>query len=115
MLTDQNVKANHAVFVDFFGIKAATTKTVALAALRTGAGVIFASPLATGLATHRIFYREINTQLGDELSVEEKVVKITQDLNHAIEACIREQPESWFWIHRRFKTRPPGEPETIYK
>ncbi len=114
VLSDQNVKANHAVFVDFLGIKAATTKSVALAALRTGAPVLFlagveVSPNRYFLTGERIC--EAGVKFAD---ADAAVQEITQKIAHALERLIRENPESWFWIHRRFKTRPPGEPETLY-
>ena len=36
-------------------------------------------------------------------------------MNEAIEAAVREIPEQYFWVHRRFKTRPPGEPDFYQK
>jgi KDO2-lipid IV(A) lauroyltransferase len=113
-LVDQNVKRNHAVFVDFFGISAATTKTVAVAALRTKAPMFFLAPLRR---EGDVFYLNCTKIIdADTLdgSVDEKIRIITQDLSHALENIIRQYPEQWFWMHRRFKTRPMGEPENIY-
>ena len=114
LLFDQNVKRNHAVFVDFLGIPAATTKTVALAALRTKAPVFFLAPLRR---EGDVFYLNCTKIIdADTLdgSIDEKIRIITQDLSHALENVIRKYPEQWFWMHRRFKTRPEVEPENIY-
>jgi KDO2-lipid IV(A) lauroyltransferase len=35
----------------------------------------------------------------------------TTRMNREIEAAVREMPEQYFWLHKRFKTRPPGEPK----
>ena len=43
------------------------------------------------------------------------VLRITEALNDAASRFINAHPENWFWIHRRFKTRPPGEKEEIYR
>jgi KDO2-lipid IV(A) lauroyltransferase len=34
----------------------------------------------------------------------------TRELQRQLEAVVREYPEQWLWIHRRWKTRPPGSP-----
>jgi KDO2-lipid IV(A) lauroyltransferase len=39
------------------------------------------------------------------------VLKTTAAFTSEIEKIIRRYPEQWLWIHRRWKTRPPGEPE----
>ncbi len=120
LLIDQNVKSNHAVFVDFFGIPAATTKTVAIAALRTGASIYFSvmaeieKPEKNQLP-YVLYSKEIYNPHQDPGSVEEKISQITKELHEISEEVIRKHPEQWFWIHRRFKTRPPGESESIYE
>ena len=114
VLFDQNVKANHATFVKLFGIDVSMTKSVALAALRTGAPVVFAAGAWLGGNRHKIFHRLIDTTPAPGQPHEEKIQHICQQLNDANEWVVRAYPEQWFWIHRRFKTRPPGEAEDIY-
>jgi len=113
-LIDQNVKRNHAVFVDFFGVKAATTKTVALAALRTNCPILFLACLRCENGTTKVLVTEIPSSLDEVSTLEEKVERITQELNFAVESVVRKYPEQWMWIHRRFKTRPEGELENLY-
>lgn len=114
VLFDQNVKANHAAFVKLFGHDVSMTKSIALAALRTGAPVIFSAGAWLGGNRHRVFHRVIDTELKPGQSHEDKIIDICQQLNDANEWVVREHPEQWFWIHRRFKTRPPGQREDIY-
>jgi KDO2-lipid IV(A) lauroyltransferase len=114
VLFDQNVKANHATFVKLFGHDVSMTKSIALAALRTGAPVVFAAGVWMGGNQHRVYHRLIDTELKPGQDYEEKILDICQQLNDANEWVVRKHPEQWFWIHRRFKTRPPGQPENIY-
>ncbi|MCB0359790.1 MAG: hypothetical protein KDD44_09140 [Bdellovibrionales bacterium] len=113
LLCDQNVKRKHAVFVDFFGYPASATKTVALAALRTGAPIVLIAAYRTDPQRLKLLYRRIDVPA--EYASQEGVVQdITARLHAAIEDFVREAPHAWFWIHRRWKTRPAGEPETWY-
>lgn len=117
VLFDQNVTRNHAVFVDWFGKKAATTRAVALAALCTEAPVIVAGMINLPGDHYRIEITECDFRAlyeSFELTAEEKVLRITQTISSEYEKLIRLQPESWFWIHRRWKTRPEGEAENLY-
>ena len=115
MLFDQNVKKNHAVFVDFFGIKAATTKTVALAAVRTGAPVCFITSYANEKSDFNIFLKVLPRPESFGSNVDEQICGITRALHEALEEVIKLAPGQWFWLHRRFKTRPEGEPENLYQ
>ena len=114
ILCDQNVKANHAVFVDFFGIPAATSKIVALAALRTGALILFGSPVRTSADQFQMNIEEIPHPSKEEGSTEEKIEKCMAHLHRAFEKQILLRPEAWFWIHRRWKTRPANESKSLY-
>jgi KDO2-lipid IV(A) lauroyltransferase len=114
ILCDQNVKRNHAVFVDFFGVPAATSKTIALTALRTGSPVMFGAPVSTGPGTFDVTLKEIPHPSEEEGSTDEKIAKCTAHMHKAFEEQILKRPEAWFWLHRRWKTRPEGEPETFY-
>ncbi len=114
ILFDQNVKSSHAVFVDLFGLKAATTKAIGLAALRTGAPVVFCAAADNFDGTLTLLAEEIPNPIHEDGTVEEKVERLTERLHQQIERVVRLHPEQWFWIHRRFKTRPPGQTETVY-
>ena len=55
-----------------------------------------------------------NLYTDETLTTEQKVLIITQRLSTLYVEMIRRFPEGWFWMHRRWKTRPEGEPESIY-
>ncbi len=114
LVVDQNVRKEHAVFVDFFGIPAATTKVVALASIRTGAPVFFATAVETSPWHFKMLFAPIGIPDDFPGSLAEKITGITGAMHGAMERAIREYPEQWMWIHRRYKTRPPGEEENVY-
>jgi KDO2-lipid IV(A) lauroyltransferase len=104
ILVDQNSTLNEGVFVDFFGVPACTNAAFMKLAHRSGAAVIPGFALwaeAEGRYVLR-FYPPLETT-GD-------LVADTRRLHSLIESVIREYPDQWLWIHRRWKTRPPGEP-----
>lgn len=105
---DQNQAKRHAVFPTFFGVPAATAATPAWLALRTGAAVIFtlAIPLPDG--RHKVVV-EGPLPVPDTGDRERDVLAFMQDLNDRLERYVRLYPDRWYWLHRRWKTRPDGE------
>ena len=117
ILFDQNVTRNHAVFVDWFGVPAATTRSVALAALRTGAPIFVASIRYCGDDRYYVDAAECDygdVLLDEKMSSDEKVLVITRRLADMYCEMIRKFPEGWFWMHRRWKTRPDPKGASIY-
>jgi KDO2-lipid IV(A) lauroyltransferase len=117
LLFDQNVTRNHAAFVEWFGVLAATTKTPAIAALRAQCPVVVAGIISLPNDRYRVLVEECNfSDLYNNLEMtnEEKVFRITSELARRYEGMIRQQPEAWFWMHRRWRTRPEGETENLY-
>ena len=111
ILVDLNTLDREAVFVDFFGVPAATTFMVAKFALRTGAEVL--PVFAPWDKQRKCFRLKIEEPLsfqsrGDQT---EDVRRLTQLYTAVVEKYVRRYPDQWLWIHRRWKTRPPGEPE----
>ena len=109
ILVDLNTLDREALFVDFFGVKAATTFVVAKLALRTGAPVVpIFSPWDKKLKRFTVTIGEPLKfdRTGDE---ETDTLRATQLLTNVVEDWIRRYPDQWLWIHRRWKTRPPGE------
>ena len=90
--------------VSFFGRTACSGTTFAKIAARSGAAVIpgfaFWSDEEKCHILH--FYPEV-VMTGD-------LEADTAGIQRAVEHAIREHPDQWLWIHRRWKTRPPGEP-----
>jgi Kdo2-lipid IVA lauroyltransferase/acyltransferase len=110
ILMDQNTSLQEGIFVDFFGLPAATTTSVALFALRTDAPVLpgFLTPMRNGRYTIRFLPPMDAIRTGDtarDLEVN------TKRFNEILETVIREQPESWLWGHKRWKNQPPGNPD----
>ena len=103
---DQDPGARQAVFVPFFGVPAATlTATVRLARL-TGARMLLIDHWRDAAAmtwTVRLRPAPEGVPSGD-------VLADTARLNGALEEAIAAHPEQYLWLHRRFKTRPPGAP-----
>lgn len=118
LLFDQNVKRNHAVFVDHFGKPAATTMTLGLTAVRTEAPVIVSTIRYNGDDQYEIVTKECDCSdvyQMDNISIDDKVKIITQRTTSIFEQMVKEYPEGWFWMHRRWKTRPEGEKEDFYE
>jgi KDO2-lipid IV(A) lauroyltransferase len=111
ILMDQNVlEGDGNVFVPFFGTPASTTTGLARLALRTDAAVVPVFVLwDERKRTYRLRFEpamELVRTGDDERDVAENTARFTR----AIEDVIRKHPEQWLWIHRRWSTRPPGQP-----
>lgn len=105
-LSDQDQGRDGAVFAPFFGIPAATLTALSRLAQLTGAVVIpaHAKQLPWGKGYELIFQPPLANFPTDDALAD------TTRMNRIIEAAVREMPEQYFWSHRRFKTRPEGEP-----
>lgn len=103
-LLDQNVKRKKALFVDYFGRPAATNKGMATIALRTGAPVI---PLfiVRKKERHKVIFEKPLT-LPRTGSLKKDLMEVTALFTRKIEEYVRRYPDHWFWVHRRWKTRP---------
>ncbi|MFL6636694.1 MAG: lipid A biosynthesis acyltransferase, partial [Massilia sp.] len=106
MLPDMDFGEKDATFVPFFGIPAATLTAMGRLAGATGAKVI--PVVATFLPDYKgyrvEFYPAWEDFPGDD------IIAATRRMNAFIEDRVREHPAEYFWTHKRFKTRPPGEP-----
>lgn len=114
LLFDQNVKRSHGMFVPFFGHNASTTKTIALASLRTGCKIVLASMIETSPFKFKLKATWIKGPRDRKGTADERTRDTLIDANLALEELIKENPHEWFLVHRRFKTRPKGEPENWY-
>ena len=105
ILMDQNVLRSQAVFIDFFGKKAAATPGPAIFHLRTGAPLVpvFCIPVKQSKYLIKIMEPLNFTSTGN---VEDDIVKITQTCTKIIEDQISEEPRFWLWFHDRWRTRP---------
>jgi KDO2-lipid IV(A) lauroyltransferase len=111
LLVDLNTLDDEGIFVDFFGVPASTTFMLAKLALRTEATVI---PIFVPWDEKRgKFFVNILPAVSVEHTRDEQedVRRLTAKLAQIVEGYIRRYPEQWLWIHKRWKTRPPGEPD----
>src|SRR5512138_258795 len=104
---DQNQLLRHAIFPTFFGVPAATAPTPAVLAMRSGAAVVFAVSYPLGDGRHKVVIEGPlePPSTGDR---DRDVLAFMQDLNDRLERWVRAHPEQWYWLHRRWKTRPPA-------
>ena len=107
ILVDQNVGLDEGIFVNFFGRKACVSPTFAKLAARTGAAVI------PGYAIWSPGERKFVLRFDEPVGITGNTFIDTQRIQNALERAIRAYPDQWLWIHRRWKTRPPGE-EPLY-
>ena len=110
ILMDTNMTPPQGIFVPYFGVAACTASGLARMALKTGAAVV---PGFTFWDAERGKYKVVFepalslVQTGD---TEADVVANTALFNQALEKQARKHPDQWLWVHRRWKTRPAGEP-----
>ena len=110
ILFDQNTTRSEGVFAEFFGIPAATTPSIALFALRAGAAVIPGFLIwDEKMKKHRLRL-DPPVQLIETGDLSRDVLENTKKFNKILEGYVRKYPDQWLWIHRRWKTRPEGEP-----
>jgi len=113
ILMDTNMTPPQGVFVPFFGVLACTASGMARVAAKTGAAVV------PGFLLWEEHEQRYVLRFGEELEVvhtddaESDALTNTATFTAAIEGYVRRYPEQWLWMHRRWKTRPPGE-EGVY-
>ncbi len=108
-LVDHNCTRRDAVFLPFLGKVAAVNKGPALLAVRAGAVVWPAFLLRREPGRYTMVYDEPLATAELQGSNEERVLQTAQFYTQAVERCVRDYPEQWFWMHKRWKTRPPEE------
>jgi KDO2-lipid IV(A) lauroyltransferase len=109
ILSDHNTGLEEGVFVNFFGVPASTASGLARLALRTDAAVIPAFLIWDDQPRrYRLWFGpavELARSQDEEADVHENTARFTR----VIEDHVRAHPDQWLWVHRRWKTRPPGE------
>ncbi|MBZ5622846.1 MAG: lysophospholipid acyltransferase family protein [Acidobacteriia bacterium] len=104
ILIDQNASPDSGAFVDFFGLPACAGTGFAKLAAHSGAAVI------PGFALWSEEERRHVLRFYAPVPITGDAARDTQTLQTRLEEVIRAYPDQWLWIHRRWKTRPPGEP-----
>jgi len=107
-IADQNA-GRKGLFVDFFGRRASTYKSIGLLAIQHQVPILVGYARRTG----ERFQYEVGCNRvirpDDWAGREDPLLWITQEYTRAIEEFVRQEPEQYLWIHRRWKSRPPDE------
>jgi Kdo2-lipid IVA lauroyltransferase/acyltransferase len=110
ILMDTNMTPPQGVFVPFFGVPACTASGLARVALKTDAAVVpgfLVWEAGEGRYVLHFLPEVALVQKGDS---ETDAIENTARLTAALEDVIRRYPDQWLWMHRRWKTRPGGDP-----
>jgi Kdo2-lipid IVA lauroyltransferase/acyltransferase len=110
ILVDLNTVRNQGVFCDFFGIPACSTPGLATLALRTGAAVVPGFLLWDEQTRKHRLHFEPEVEIVNTGNMKEDIYLNTSRFNQIVEEFVRRHPDQWLWVHRRWKTRPEGEP-----
>jgi KDO2-lipid IV(A) lauroyltransferase len=110
ILPDLNSQEQEGVFVPFFGKEACTTAGVAALAMRTNAIVVLLSAAWDEQKKKYVIRLEAALEFESSDDRKQDIKNFTARFTKEIENVIRRNPEQWFWIHKRWKTRPKGEP-----
>lgn len=111
VLADINAHPKEGVFVSFFGVDACTSAGPAMLAIRTNSVIV---PFFCVYDGEKKRYKIVRgailepSQTGDR---EHDILETTRSFTMEIEKIIRQYPDQWLWIHKRWKTRPKGEAE----
>lgn len=111
MLMDQDENED-GIFVDFFGRPCSTAKGPAAIALKTGASIIFFAAIRQLDGTIKVVFEPIEIDYEAGIT-EENILTITQRCTSRLEHYTRLYPDHWFWMHRRWKTRPEQDIPTV--
>jgi KDO2-lipid IV(A) lauroyltransferase len=110
ILMDTNMTPPQGVFVDYFGIPACTASGLARIALRTDAAVVPGFTIWDArLRKYRLRF-DPPVELVRTEDEQADIVANTAKFTQIIEDYVRRYPEQWLWVHRRWKTRPEGQP-----
>ncbi len=109
LLIDQNVQEKDGIFIRFFDRPAAATTVAAALAVKTGCPVVGGHAVLMPDGRYRQIYDPpmYAPSTGDR---EADIAAMTQALADMMEGWVRETPEQWLWMHRRWKTQPAAEP-----
>ena len=110
ILMDTNMTPPQGIFVDYFGVPACTATGLARIALRTDAAVVPGFTVwDAAIRKYKLFF-DPALQLIRTGHEESDIEANTALFTKVIEKYVRQYPDQWLWVHRRWKTRPAGEP-----
>ena len=111
LLSDVNAHPKEGVFVPFFGVPACTASGAAMLAIRTNSLIY---PTFCVWDAHEKKYKFVHGKLLEPVITGDRkqdIIDTTALYTDEIEQIIRLYPDQWMWIHKRWKTRPKGEPK----
>ncbi len=107
LVADQNVHSG-GVLVPFFGTPASTAKGAAVFSLRTGAPIFVGAAVALPGPRYRYRIRIQQVRIETTGDLERDTLELTAAHTRALEEAVREAPEQYFWVHKRWKERELG-------
>jgi len=110
ILMDTNMTPPQGIFVDYFKIPACTASGLARIALRTDAAVVPGFTIWDPVLRKYRLHFDPAVELVRTGNDETDIAANTQLFTKIIEDYVRRYPDQWLWVHRRWKTRPAGEP-----
>lgn len=111
ILADVNAHPKEGVFVPFFGVPASTSAGVAIIAMRTNSAIVPMAAVWDDEKQHYIGKHGPMIFPADTGDRQRDIIETTAAFTAEVEKLIRQDPDQWLWIHKRWKTRPPGEAE----
>ena len=115
ILADLNTQEREGVFVNFFGVAASTNTGLARLALRTNSAVLPFFAIWQKEKKRYLLKVCPPLEMPEGKDTEENVRVLTQRVTTKIEEYVRLYPDQWMWIHKRWNTRPKGEPNLYDK
>jgi Kdo2-lipid IVA lauroyltransferase/acyltransferase len=109
VMADLNAQEREGVFVDFFGLPASTTASIARLALKTDAVVMPVFAVWNEEKQKYVVHLETPIEFVKTENDDENIAVLTQKITSEVEKYVRKYPEQWMWIHKRWNTRPKGE------
>jgi KDO2-lipid IV(A) lauroyltransferase len=109
ILADLNAQHREGIFVDFFGVPACTTTSMAKLALATDAILMPAFAVWNEERGRYVVHLEPPVQYERSGDHDRDIRRVTELVTRSVEKYVRAYPEQWLWIHKRWNTRPEGE------
>ena len=109
ILADLNVQEREGVFVNFFGLPASTTTSIAKLALKTNAVILPAFAVWEEEKGKYVVYLEPPVKYTPTGDHKQDILEITEKVTGVVEKYVKKYPDQWLWVHKRWNTRPKGE------
>lgn len=112
IVPDQDVDSIEGTFVEFFGMPAHTPTAPVKMASAAGTAIVPIFIVRNADDTHKLLI-EKPILVPEKIKDEREINRYTREWTRILEARVREYPDQWVWVHKRWKTKVPGKPEKI--